>query len=172
MGLNGLDLICLAILAFTIVRGAFRGLVREILGAAAVACAYLVAGLSYQEVADTMAGVILTANARAGTAYILTFGVLVVVFALVGWFLDSLIKRLPNLGPLNQAGGLVFGGVKGALLVCVILLCMRWFPDLGETLDKSALAPLFEPLVDVLADQVDQVVEEKLPAVVAPLTGH
>jgi len=171
MVLNGLDILCLAVLAFTIVRGAFRGLVREVLGSAAVACAYLVAGLLYKEVADTMAGVIITANARAGTAYALTFGVLVVVFALVGWFLDSLIKRLPTLGPLNQAGGLVFGGVKGTLLVCVILLCLRWFPDQADTLKSSALAPVFEPLVDMLADQVDQVVEEKLPAVVAPLTG-
>jgi membrane protein required for colicin V production len=172
MGLNVLDVVCLVILAFTIIRGAFRGLVREILGGVAVACAYVVAGLVYREVADTMAGVIISASARAGTAYALTFGVLVVIFALVGWFLESMIKRVPNLGPLNQAGGLVFGGVKGALLVCVILLCLRWFPDAGDTLDKSALAPVFAPFVDMLADQVDQVVEEKLPEAVAPLTGH
>lgn len=172
MGLNGLDGICLTIVAFTIIRGAFRGLVREVLGGVAVACAYVVAGLVYKEVGDTMAGVILSTGARDGTAYALTFGVLVVAFALVGWFLESLIKRAPNLGPLNQAGGLVFGGVKGTLLVGVILLCLRWFPDAGKYLDDSALAPVFEPFVDVLADRVDQVVEEKLPAVVAPLKTH
>lgn len=171
MGLNGLDLICLALLAFTIVRGAFRGLTREVLGVVAVGAAFAVAGLVYKGVGDSMAGVIHDDNIRAGTSYALTFGVLVVVFALGGWFLDTLIKRMPDLGPLNQAGGLVFGGFKGTLLVCVLLLCMRWFPDLDDTLDESALAPVFAPLVEVLADQVDQVVEEKLPEVVAPLTG-
>jgi len=171
MGLNGLDLICLALLGFTIVRGAFRGLMREVLGVVAVAAAFAVAGLVYKGIGDSMAGVIQNGSARAGTAYALTFGVLVVVFALVGWFLDTLVKRMPDLGPLNQAGGLVFGGFKGTLLVCVLLLCVRWFPDMEDNLDGSALAPVFAPLVEMLADQVDQVVEEKLPEVVAPLTG-
>jgi membrane protein required for colicin V production len=172
VGLNGLDMICLVVIAFTVVRGAFRGLIREVFGVVAVAAALVVAGLLYRQLADTMDGVLLDAAVRAGTAYALSFGVLVVIFALVGWFLDSLIKRASGLGPLNQAGGLVFGGLKGTLVVAVILLCLRWFPDAADTLDDSALAPVFEPLVDTLARQVDQVVEEKLPEVVAPLKGH
>jgi len=171
MGLNGLDLFCVVVLGFTIVRGLFRGLVREILGLVAVAAAFAVAGLLYNEVADTMAGVFQEPSARAGTAYALTFAVLVVVFALVGWFLDTMIKRLPDLGPLNQAGGLVFGGFKGTLIVAVVILSLRWFPQAEDTLDGSALVPVFDPIVDVLANQVDQVVEETLPAVVEPLTG-
>lgn len=170
MGINGLDLLLLAVLAFTIIRGAFRGLVREVLGVVAVGAALLVAGLLYQPAGDTFATVIDDDNIRAGTAYILTFGVVVVVFALAGWFVDSLIKRVPDLGPLNQAGGLVFGGFKGILLVSVLILSLRWFPNMADTLDASALAHVFEPLVDTLADRVDQVVEENLPDVVAPLT--
>jgi membrane protein required for colicin V production len=170
MGINGLDLLLLAVLAFTIIRGVFRGLMREVMGVVAVGAALLVAGLLYHPVGDTFSTVIDSDNIRYGTAYVLTFGVLAVVFALVGWFLDSLIKQVPDLGPLNQAGGLVFGGFKGALLVATILLCLRWFPNMEDTLDESALEPVFEPLVDMLADQVDQVVEEKLPEMVAPLT--
>ncbi len=168
--MNTLDVICITVVGFTVIRGAFRGLIREVMGAAAVGAALIVAGLVYKHMSDTFSGVLLDSNVRDGTAYALTFGVLVVVFALVGWFLDSLIKRAPNLGPLNQGGGIVFGGLKGVLVVAVILLCLRWFPDAGDALDDSALAPVFEPLVNTMAHQVDQVIEEKLPEVVAPLT--
>ena len=169
--MNWLDFLALGILVFTIVRGAFRGLVREFLGIAAVAAAYLVAGMVYQEVGDTFASFLTEPNARAGTAYALTFGALGVFFALVGWFLNSVIKRVPNLGPLNQAAGILFGGLKGALLVSVIVLSLRWFPNAEDTLDDSTVAMFFEPVVDVLADHVDQVIEA-LPEAVAPIVDR
>jgi membrane protein required for colicin V production len=165
-----LDIICICVVGFTVIRGAFRGLVREVMGVVAVVGALIVAGLLYKHMSGTFAGVLLDSSVRDGTAYALTFGVVAVGFALAAWFLDSLIKSAPNLGPLNQAGGLVFGGLKGVLLVAVILLCLRWFPNAGDALDDSALASVFEPLVNTMAHQVDQVVEEKLPEVVAPLT--
>lgn len=167
---NGLDFFCIGVLLFTLVRGAFRGLVRELMGIAALVGAYVIASLVYNEVADTMSAFLPEPNARAGTAYALTFGVLVVVLALVGRLLDNLVRRMPNLGPANQAGGLLFGGLKGTLFVAVILLSLRWFPGAADTLDESVLRRFFEPLVNTLADQVDQVVEERLPAAVAPIT--
>lgn len=169
--MNWLDFLFLGILVFTIVRGAFRGVVREVLGIVAVVAAYLMAGLLYNEVGDTFAGVLTDSNARAGTAYALTFGALAVLFALVAWFLDSVVKRIPNLGPLNQAAGILFGGLKGALLVSVILLSLRWFPNAEDTLDDSTLTAFFEPVVDTLADHVDQVIEA-LPEAVAPIVDR
>lgn len=169
--MNALDFLALGILVFTTVRGAFRGVAREFLGVAAVGGAYLVAGLVYNEVGDTFASVLTDPNPRSGTAYALTFGFLAVAFGLVGWFLNSVIKRIPNLGPLNQAAGVLFGGLKGALLVSVILLSLRWFPNTEDTVDESMVARFFEPAVDLMADHADQVIEQ-LPEAVAPIVDR
>jgi membrane protein required for colicin V production len=65
------------------------------------------------------------------------------------------------LGPLNHLGGLIFGFLKGVLVVVIILALMNLFmgnylitPGMagleGKAFKNSALLPYFKPFIDIL----------------------
>lgn len=150
--LNGLDAVIVVVLGYTLVRGAFRGLVRESLGVVAVVGAYLLAGFFYQGVEPVFLDTLPTPAIGSAVAFGLTF----VAFALALMLLFRLgehgLVRALDLGAANHAGGLVLGALKGALMVSIILFVLRAGPAGAELVEGSALARLFQPVADVLGD--------------------
>jgi membrane protein required for colicin V production len=141
------------VLGFALVRGAFRGLIREVLGICAVAGAYFLSNLTYLHVEPGLHDVFSTPGMSAGVAYALVF---------VGWVLllmlafrmgeHGLLRAFP-VGAVNHAGGLVIGALKGTLVVAIALFLLRALPDGRVLVERSALAPLFVPVADALGNR-------------------
>ncbi len=162
--MNWLDVaIFIALAGFTL--AAFRaGLVREVVGLAAILLGVLVAGHYYARLAEDVLLFIKNDKAARVIAFLALFGSV----ALAGQLAAFLMKRAVSmllLGWPDHIAGAAFGLAKGLVLVELFLIFFATYPYLGldKAIDGSGLAHLFldrAPAVErLLPDQFHQAVE-------------
>jgi membrane protein required for colicin V production len=135
---NWLDIILLVILAVTVVLGAIKGLLRQMVGLLAVVFGLILAVKYYSLGADLFAFLSNQVIADLLGFFIIFFGVLC-----IGWVVNRLFAKAVK-GPLksmNHFMGAGLGFLKGILICCIILLGFRVFPVNQEAVDESLLAP-------------------------------
>jgi len=125
LNMNWIDLIIVIILGISLIRGFTEGFVREaaslaalILGIwGAIRFSTLTAGKLYDwfDMTGQYVGII---------AFLVTFGIIVVLIHFVGIFVDKIVKAV-SLGFLNRLLGLVFGLLKSALILSVFFVILN-----------------------------------------------
>ena len=139
--MNPFDMLATAILAFCVIRGIFRGLIKEMSSIVGVLSGYYAAYTYYPEIA-TLLSRWLTNSAYVN---ILSFLVLFCVVFLVVSTLGVVIKYALNiafLGWFDRICGSLFGAVKGILIVAVLVVIFTAFLPQGSSFIKnSQLAP-------------------------------
>ncbi len=136
MTINTLDLIILIPLLLWAWQGYKKGLIISVASLAA-----LVLGLYFAfYFSDFTAGQLtkhfeISPQYLAIISFIVTFVVVVVAVVLVGKILHKFVDVL-MLGFLNKAAGLVFGVLKGALYLSILIFLINYF-DPGEHLLKK-----------------------------------
>jgi uncharacterized membrane protein required for colicin V production len=145
---NLLDFAVLAFILLLAVRGYFRGFFRELFGLAAWLGAGIVAYLFGPVYGPTMSARFQLPPAIGQMlAALAVFVALYVLLQLAGWILHS-VARAIFLGPVDRAGGLVFGTAKAiaiAALFCMLVTSRRGMPELAERVHAS---PMLSALVD------------------------
>jgi membrane protein required for colicin V production len=164
--MNPFDILIIVILGYSLVRGLFRGLVKELSSIIGVLGGFYAAYTYYQVLAGLLAGLI------HDTAYlnILSFlaifcGVLIVIGVL-----GVIIKYLLNiafLGWVDRIGGFVFGVLKGVLIVSILFITLTAFLPKGAAFIKnSELAPhvswVSEKMAKVISKEMKQDFKAKL----------
>ncbi|MBI5136465.1 MAG: CvpA family protein [Nitrospirae bacterium] len=149
-----LDWVLLAVTAYTGLRGAFRGLFREMLGVGTVAGAYLLTNLLQPVAAPGIARMFDNPAVGAVGAYGTVFVGCVLALNLVVGILTRLSSDSQPSSLLNGVGGAVLGGVKGLLVVAVILFLVRALPNGKAHIKGSLVAPHLAPLTDLLGDRL------------------
>lgn len=164
--MNPFDILIIVILGYSLVRGLFRGLVKELSSIIGVLGGFYAAYTYYHVLAGLLAGLI------HDTAYlnILSFlaifcGVLIVVGVL-----GVIIKYLLNiafLGWVDRIGGFVFGVLKGVLIVSILFITLTAFLPKGAAFIKnSELAPhvswVSEKMAKVISKEMKQDFKAKL----------
>jgi membrane protein required for colicin V production len=146
---NALDFAVLALVLLLTVRGYFRGFFRELAGLAG----WLGAGLAAYLGGPVYAPAI---TARYGlppamAQALAALGIFVVIYVasqLLGWILHRLARAV-FLGPVDRAGGLVFGAAKAiaiSALFCMLVTSRRGLPDFAERVHSS-------PMLSALAEE-------------------
>ena len=124
--MNLLDYILAVILAYCLIRGIFRGLVKELSGLIGVLGGFYFAFNYYPQMTKTLGRWIsTTAYAQILSFLILFFGVYLAVSIAGG-----IIKYLMNiawLGWTDRLTGAFFGAIKGVLIVAVIAAILTTF---------------------------------------------
>lgn len=148
--MNYVDLLILGIVGFSIVTALFRGLIKEAISLGVWVAAVWAATVYASQFEYLLANYIGSASIRIIIMYsVLGLGVL-----LVGSLFNSLIGVFiskSGLGSIDTLLGAVFGGIRGCLIVALILLVIRVVDiPTGGLLASSILAPKFTPLVDWL----------------------
>jgi len=142
MKLNPLDwLICL-VLAYSVVRAAWRGFVREAFALAGLVVGFICACWFYAPLAVRLKGLINTAP----LAQFLAFLLILVGIMIAANLLAHLIRRTASavgLGFFDRALGAVFGAVRGAVFAGAFLLAVTAFLPTAPWISESALAPYF-----------------------------
>jgi uncharacterized membrane protein required for colicin V production len=145
---NLLDFAVLAFILLLAVRGYFRGFFRELFGLAAWLGAGIVAYLF-----GPVYGPAVSARFQLPPAIgqmlaaLALFVALYLLLQLAGWILHS-VARAIFLGPVDRAGGLVFGTAKAiaiGALFCMLVTSRRGVPDLAERVHAS---PMLSALVN------------------------
>lgn len=158
------DYAILAVIALSGIVGFARGLVRELLSVAIWVGAALVAWLYHPLLAPELGDWIASPTLRKGAAFlILVFGVLF-VGALVGHLISSLVSKTGLTGT-DRLLGLLFGGVRGAVLVAMVVFMAGLTPLADDPWwGESAFIGRFQTMAERLLSEVPPQVAERVKA--------
>jgi membrane protein required for colicin V production len=164
--MNTIDIIIAALLVFGFVRGLIKGLFVEIASLVA-----LIAGIYGAIHFSFYVGNVLVQYVSWEERYItivafaITFGLIVLVIALLGKIFTK-IADFASLGLLNKIAGGVFGSLKSALILSIVLLVFSklndTLPFISEAQQNDAI--LYEPvkeLAPTLFPSFIKVIKEK-----------
>lgn len=141
--MNPFDMAIVVLLGYTVIRGIFRGFIREVAGIIGLLAGFYAAYAYYGHFSPMLEGWIADPAYRDITAFIILFcGIMLVVIGL--GILVRLIVKMMLLGILDRIFGAVFGAVKGALIASLLLVVLvNFLPSGGAALIKeSRLAPV------------------------------
>lgn len=164
--MNPFDILIIVILGYSLVRGLFRGLVKEVSSIIGVLGGFYAAYTYYVVLAGLLSGLIHdTAYLNILSFLIIFCGVLIIVGVL-----GVIIKYLLNiafLGWVDRFGGVVFGVLKGILIVSILFITLTAFLPKGTAFIKnSELAPhvswISEKMANVISKEMKQDFKAKL----------
>ncbi|MDP2645277.1 MAG: CvpA family protein [Desulfobacterales bacterium] len=154
--MNPFDMIIVATLGFCLVRGFFRGLVKELVSIVGVFAGFYVAYTYYMMLVENLPSWISKlSHANLSYLYIFSFfvlfcGVLILV-NIVGLVLKFILKNA-FIGSVDHIFGLGFGLVKGLLIISVVLINLTAFlPKDAFIVRDSKLAPFVTLISENLA---------------------
>ncbi len=141
--LNVFDWIVVGILLASSVYGLSRGFARELLALGAWVAAYFLSRMFGYQLSGVMESWIENPLVRAAVAHILLFVVTLVVSGLVINMVGKLIA-ITGLTATDHLFGMVFGIVRGGLIVVIIVSLLSLTPVSGDTWwQDSLLIPHF-----------------------------
>lgn len=144
--MNGLDILFSLIIGLALLRGLFRGVVREVSSLAALAAGFVLAGRYAQDIAGSVQKLVSNAQLASGLSYV---GVFLATFIAVV-FLGALVRKTLHavfLGWADRIGGGFFGLAKGLVISCLLLFVLTLFISPGSALvSESRLSPYLNHL--------------------------
>jgi len=164
--MNPFDILIIIVLGYSLVRGLFRGLVKEVSSIIGVLGGFYAAYTYYKVLAGWLAGLINDISYLNILSFLIIFcGVLIVVGVL-----GVVIKYLLNiafLGWVDRIGGVIFGVLKGILIVSILFITLTAFLPKGTAFIKnSELAPhvswISEKMANVISEEMKQDFKAKL----------
>lgn len=139
--MNGFDVLVLVIVLFCVIRGYFKGLIREVSGIIGIVVGFYGANTYYQILTPTLETLIKTPGARSLVCFFVLFCGILILISLLAALIRKFLS-LVFLGWVDRFFGLVFGTAKGVLIVSVLFIMMMTFiPDNGQFLSGSKTAP-------------------------------
>lgn len=155
--MNWLDIVILAIIAWFTFTAFSTGILRESITLVATILGVVLAGAFYKELSRDVELFVDSEN----TARIIAFVAIFAATFFAGQLAATLLKRTASLlllGWADHVGGLIFGFLKGMLIVELLLIFfttyhLRW---VSNAIEDSVLAPLFLEGIPVLVGLLPQ----------------
>jgi len=146
--MNALDYVIIGIIAVAALRCVFRGLIEEVMSAAAVVGGLAAGIFFYKPVGGWIDGLVGIGGFAPVVGFVASFALVFIVVKIIAKSLKTVFENL-HLGFVDKLGGALFGIVEGVLLAAVILIVLRYVPLDGvkTLLDGSAAARLFLPII-------------------------
>jgi len=157
-----LDYAVIGVFAVSLVAGAWRGLVREVLSILGWVIAFLAANLFAGPLGPAMPAAIPNPELRIAAAYVAVFVASLMVTALAGLLVSRLVKAA-GLGGVDRMLGAVFGAARGLLIVLAgaLLAGLSSVPQKAFWRD-SASAPFLTQAAKALKPLLPQTLAERL----------
>lgn len=143
--MNWVDLVIVAIIAWSAFRAFRTGLVRELTSLIAVVAGIFLAGALSGKLSENLDFLISDAPTRNLVAFIAIFAGTLIAGQVLSAFLSDVAGML-LLGPLDHIAGAIFGLVQGILIVQMLLIGLAVFPaaaSVSSAVDDSKLADVF-----------------------------
>lgn len=157
-----LDYAVLGVFAASLVVGAWRGLVREVLSILGWVIAFLSANLLAGPLGPHMPQVIPSPELRVAVAFVAIFVGALIATSLVGLLLSKIVNAV-GLAGIDRALGALFGTARAALIVvaAAVLAGLTSAPRQAYWRD-SASGPLLAQAVGMLRPLLPQTLSERL----------
>ncbi len=160
-----IDVAIVVIFLFFIVTAFSAGLVREVISTGATIAGMVLAGLFYQDIANSLLGSIDNETTAAVVGFLIIFLGITVAGQLVAMVVHPAITVL-QLGMMDQFLGAGFGAVKAFVIVEVLLVLFVTYPryDLDKRIDDSQFATVMLKMSQPVVKVLPQIFEKKVDA--------
>jgi membrane protein required for colicin V production len=149
--MNPFDILIITVLTYGLIRGVFRGLVREISSIVGVFGGFYAAYSYYPHVARLLSRWISSPAYLNIVAYLAIFSAVVVVVGVLAVVIKYLLN-IAFLGWVDRLSGALFGSLKGGLVICVLFIVLTTFLPKGAPLIRnSTLAPYVSTVSEAMA---------------------
>ena len=164
--MNPFDILILVILGYSLIRGLFRGLVKEISSVIGVFGGFYAAFTYYMVLAGLLAGLIQDVSYLNILSFLIIFCSVLIVVSVLGVIIKYLLN-IAFLGWFDRVGGVIFGLAKAILIVSVLFISLTAFLPKGSAFIKnSVLAPhvswVSEKMAKVVSREMKQDFMSKL----------
>jgi membrane protein required for colicin V production len=154
--MNSFDILVLVIFGFCLIRGIFRGLVKEVSSIIGVIAGYYAAYTYYPHVAKLLSQWVSAAAYSKLIGFLVIFVGVFLIISILGVIIKYLMS-IAFLGWVDRISGGVFGLVKGLLIASVLFIVFTTFLSKNATLVKdSILAPHLSHLSTQMAKIVNK----------------
>ena len=159
--MNALDILIGGIVGFCLIRGIFRGIVKEITSIIGVFVGFYAAYTYYPLVANWLSHLITNKSYLNIISFFIAFCILFLAVGFVGVVLKYLLKAVA-LGWADRILGGIFGFVKAVLIASVLLVPLTTFlPPKSPVIKDSLLAPHVTTLSEKMVVVVPKEMKKK-----------
>ena len=156
--MNPFDIFIIIVLGYSIIRGLFRGLVKEASSIIGVLGGFYGAYSYYPSVAKLLSGLIINTSYLNILSFLIIFCTVLITISILGVVIKYLLN-VAFLGWVDRICGVGFGLVKGLLIVTVLFIILTTFLPKGAPIIKqSVLAPhviwLSEKMVNLVSKEM------------------
>jgi len=139
--MNPFDIFIIIVLGYSIVRGLFRGLVKEASSIIGVLGGFYAAYSYYPLVAKLISGFFVNLSYLNILSFLIIFCSILIIISILGIVINYLLN-VAFLGWVDRICGVGFGLIKGVLIITVLFIILTTFLPKGAPLiKKSVLAP-------------------------------
>lgn len=138
--MNPLDWLLAALLVYSTIRAAMRGLVHELFALAGLLVGFVLACWYYRNVAEFLRGLVNSEPLADFCAFLLIASAAMIAATLVG----TVIRRAATavgLSPLDRLGGAAFGAARGLVFGVALLLAVTAFLPTAPWVEGSKFSP-------------------------------
>lgn len=156
--MNTLDTVVLVILAYCVIRGIFRGIIREISSIAGVICGYYAGYTYYEGVAESLQPWIKNPSYANITGFVVLFCAVFIVVNVLGLIIRYFMN-VTLMGWLDRVLGFVFGTAKAVLICSIIVVMLTAFLPRGAPLVRDSVTA---PYISRISEWIVMVVSQEM----------
>ncbi|MGD2149778.1 MAG: CvpA family protein [Desulfobacterales bacterium] len=156
--MNFFDIIVIVILGYCLIRGVFRGLIKELSSIIGVLGGFYAAFTYYPLVAKPLSKWITNTGYLNILSFLILFCGVFIIISILGIIINYLLK-IAFLSWLDRILGSVFGAMKGVLIVSVLFIALTAFLPKGTPVIKDSL---LSPYVTLVSEKIAKVVSKDM----------
>ena len=156
--MNPFDILIIIIIVYCVVRGLFRGLVKEVSSIFGVLGGFYAAYSYYPQVANLLSRLVADTAYRNILSFLIIFCLVLILINVLGIIIKYLLN-IAFLGWVDRVFGLVFGMTKGILIISVLLIILTTFLKQGAPIIKDSL---LAPHVMLISENMAKVVSKDM----------
>ena len=156
--MNSFDIVIIVIFGFCMIRGFFRGLIKELFSIIGVLGGFYAAYTYYMQVAIPLSGWIQNDSYRNILSFLIIFCAVFLIISILGVIIKYILN-ITFLGWADRICGAGFGLIKGVLIVSVLLIAFTTFLPKGAPVIKNSL---LAPHVRMVSEKMVKVVPAEM----------
>jgi membrane protein required for colicin V production len=156
--MNFFDIIVIIILGYCLIRGIFRGLVKELSSIIGVFGGFYAAYTYYPLLAKPLSKWITNIGYLNILSFMIIFCGVFIIISILGIIINYLLK-IVFLGWLDRVSGAMFGAMKGILIVSVLLIALTAFLPKNTPVIKDSL---LAPYVTLVSEKMAKVISKDM----------
>jgi len=156
--MNPFDIIIIVILGYSLVRGIFRGLVKEVSSIIGVLGGFYAAFTYYPMLAKLLSGLIKETSYLNILSFMIIFCSVLIIVGILGVIIKYLLN-IAFLGWVDRIGGVCFSLVKGILIASVLFITLTAFLPKGSAFLKNSM---LAPHVSWVSEKMAKVVSKEM----------